>query len=182
MIPSELTSTRLYLRPWRRTDAPALLEVLEANVAHLGPWIPKHVAEPVPVSELEARLEGFADAFAESREWRYAMFSKDTDEILGEASLFARDAGGRVPFDRADRAEIGYWVRADWAGRGIASESTRLLLDVVAGIERFKRVEIRCDDRNVPSAAIPRRLGFHLERPDADGHLMVWYSDPRESR
>lgn len=182
MIPSEISSTRLCLRPWRRSDAPALLEVLEANVAHLEPWIPKHVSEPVPVSELATRLEGFAEAFDASREWRYAILLTDTNEILGEASLFARDAGGRVPFDRADRAEIGYWVRADWTGRGIATESTRLLLDLVAGIEQFRRVEIRCDDRNVPSAAIPRRLGFHLEQPDADGHTMVWYSDLRESR
>jgi RimJ/RimL family protein N-acetyltransferase len=174
-IARELRTERLYLRPWRRSDAPALLPVLEANVAHLSQWIPGHVAEPAPVDELAGRLAGFAAAFDTGLEWRFAMFSADEHEIVGEASLFPRDSKQRVPYSESDRVEIGYWVRADRTGQGIATESTQRLIDLVSGVPRFTRIEIRCDACNAPSAAIPRRLGFQLEPFDPDGHDMTWY-------
>jgi RimJ/RimL family protein N-acetyltransferase len=175
-VPRELRTERLYLRPGQRSDAPALLPVLEANREHLSQWIPSRVAEPVPVDDLADRLSGFAQAFDAGREWRFAIISNQHD-VLGEASLFPRDARERVSFTQAERTEIGYWVRADWTGRGIATETTRRLIDLVSEIPRFRRVEIRCDSRNAPSAAIPRRLGFELEPPDPGGHNMTWYRD-----
>jgi RimJ/RimL family protein N-acetyltransferase len=131
------------------------------------------------VAELERRLAGFGADFAAAREWRYGMFSLADGTTVGEVDLFARDAAGRVPYERADRAEIGYWVRADLAGTGLASEATRAMLDVAATLSRVERVEIRCDARNGPSAAIPKKLGFVLERTEEEPgdpvvQLQVW--------
>ena len=63
----------------------------------------------------------------------------------------------------ADRAEIGYWLRSDMTGQGLVSEAVRAVLDVASSLSKVSRVEIRCDARNLPSAAVPRRLGFALE-------------------
>lgn len=43
LVPDTLRTARLMLRPWRAEDADALLPILEANQAHLGPWIPPRV-------------------------------------------------------------------------------------------------------------------------------------------
>src|SRR5581483_7078206 len=62
---------------------------------------------------------------------------------------------------RGDGAfEIGYWIRADLAGRGLATEATAALTR--AAFERcgVDRVEIRVDPANAASLAIPRKLGF----------------------
>jgi hypothetical protein len=59
--------------------------------------------------------------------------------------------------------EIGYWIRADSIKRGYATETAAALTRVAVETDGIRRVEIRCDVDNLPSAAIPRKLGFTLE-------------------
>ena len=106
-VPPELRTAHLLLRPWRPDDAARLLPVLEANHAHLGPWIPARVADPAPLADLAERLAGFAADFAAGRGWRYALMTPDGGDVLGEISLFPRAEAGRVPYPEADRIEIG---------------------------------------------------------------------------
>ncbi|HEX5475870.1 MAG TPA: GNAT family N-acetyltransferase [Vicinamibacterales bacterium] len=179
-LPVELTTARLVLRCWRPDDADALLPVLEANRTHLGPWIPARVADPAPMAALAQRLAGFAAAFSSDREWRFGMFSRNDGEVLGEIDLFPRTATGRVALGDADRAELGYWLRADATGRGFVQEGARAVLDVAARAAQFSCVEIHCDARNRPSVAVAARLGFVLtsEACPSDGtassSMQVW--------
>ena len=167
-VPIEWRTARLVLRPWRPDDAAALLVILEANRLHLGPWIPARVADPAPLPALTTRLESFADAFADDREWRYAIASSTDGELLGEASLFPRSAERRVAYAAADRVEIGYWLRADRTGAGLATEAASALCDVADLLPAVSHVEIRCDARNAASAAVPQRLGFTLSATEDD--------------
>lgn len=175
-VPATIRTERLLLRSFRAEDAAALLPVLEANRAHLSRWIPEHVWRPLPLPELATRLEGNAAAFAADREWRYAMLSPDGATLIGEVDLFPRAAGGRVPYPEADHAEIGYWLRADKAGFGLATEGARAMLEVARSLPRINQAMIRCDVLNAPSGAVPQRLGFALtgtERDESD-LLQVW--------
>ena len=185
-VPVEIPTDRLVLRPWREENAAALCPILEANVEHLGPWIPARVSTPAPVPELAERLAGFAREFAADREWRYAIHSADGRQLLGEVALFPRSPTARVAFPEADRVELGYWIRHDAAGQGYVSEASRALIALAASIREFSCVEIRCDARNAPSAAIPRRLGFGLastvESPSVTAgeppvELQIWSLD-----
>lgn len=178
-IPAELRTERLILRPWRAEDAAEMQPILEANWEHLSPWIPARVATPSPIGELAERLADFAAQFAANREWRYGMFARDDQRMLGEVSLFPRGANGRVPFEESDRAEIGYWLREDETGRGLVTEAVRAVFDAARAIERFSLIEIRCDARNTASAAVPQRLGFVLDATIDEGgeppvQLQVW--------
>jgi len=177
-VPAEVRTARLVLRPWRASDAAELEPILRANQAHLGPWIPPTVSTPVSQRELETRLAGFADDFAANRSWRYAVFNAVDGELLGELDLFSRDDATRVPLANADRAEIGYWLRADRTGLGYATEGAQAMIDVAFRIPAFTLIEIRCDARNERSAAVPARLGFHrTETPregDSTSTLEVW--------
>jgi RimJ/RimL family protein N-acetyltransferase len=167
-----LRTDRLLLRSWAPEDAAALYPVLAANVAHLGAWIPRHVATPIPPTELAERLRGFAADFAEGKAFRFAMLTPDSAQVLGEADLFPRAAAGRVPLVDADRVELGYWLDAAATGQGLATEATRALLELAASLPGMTHAEIRCDAANAPSAAIPGRLGFHLA--SVEGETQVW--------
>ena len=183
MIPAEIRTTRLLLRPWRAGDAEALHPILVANYEHLAPWIPQRVATPAVVPLLAERLAAFGAEFDADREWRFAMLTGDERALLGEVDLFPRSAEGRVALADADRAEIGYWIRADEVGRGFVTEAVRALLSVAIAVPQFSHVEIRCDARNAPSASIPQRLGFRLAETieeagvrseDAPVQLQIW--------
>ena len=168
-MPNTIHTARLLLRCWQPSDAAGLLPILEANWEHLSPWIPARVATPVPVPELAGRLAGNAAHFASNIEWRYAIFRADNQRMLGEVALFPRSSAGRVPFVDADRAELGYWLRRDENGHGFATEAAAAVLAVASAMQRFSHFEIRCDERNLRSAAVPKRLGFALMATEADG-------------
>jgi RimJ/RimL family protein N-acetyltransferase len=72
-------------------------------------------------------------------------------------------------------------MRADENGKGLVTEAARAALGIAETLPGLSRVEIRCDVRNIPSAAVPRRLGFTLsaviEQSAASSqpsHLQVW--------
>lgn len=104
IVPPEIETERLVLRPWRVDDAQALHPILETNWDHLGPWIPARVATPASIPILVEGLSGFAREFEGEREWRYALLRRADSTLLGELSLFPRSATARTPFgDSASR-------------------------------------------------------------------------------
>jgi RimJ/RimL family protein N-acetyltransferase len=93
-----------------------------------------------------------------------------------------------VPAAESDRVEIGYWLRADFTGRGYVTESAQAMVSLAGTIARFRAVEMRCDPRNTSSVAIPRRLGFHHADAEAgsasapggaDAATTIWTLDLR---
>ena len=68
-------------------------------------------------------------------------------------------------------------------GQGLVTEAVQAVLNVASGLSKVSRVEIRCDVRNLPSAAVPRRLGFALEssvpaaNAEATSALQVWVTE-----
>src|ERR1051325_8045005 len=96
VLPTELRTARLLLRPWQSDDAADLEPVLYANWEHLSPWIPARVATPAPAAVLAERLAGFGADFDADREWRFGMFLLPDNKLLGEVGLFPRAASGRV--------------------------------------------------------------------------------------
>lgn len=172
IIPSELRTRRLLLRAWVGADAAALRPVLIANHAHLRPWIPERVSTPVPLPELVERLEGYAADWAACIAFRFAIRDLSSARVLGEVSLFPRDSTSRVALAHADRAEIGYWLAESAMRRGLATEAADALLRVASSLPGMTCAEIHCSADNLPSAAVPRRLGFELAT--RDGELQVW--------
>lgn len=188
MIPTGFCTERLLIRTWRADDAELLHPILVANYERLAPWIPARVATPAPVPALAERLARFAAEFEADREWRFAILRPDETTLLGEIDFFPRSTSGRVHVAEADRGEIGYWIRADESGRGFVTEAVRAMVDVARQIDRFAHLEIRCDARNAPSAAVPKRIGFRLsqtvaEPPKTPGEagvqLQIWTLNTR---
>ncbi len=151
----ELCSERVIVRPYRESDAQALFEAVAESRDHLRPWLP------------------FADEHQtvdESRNW---IIQQVANWILRDdlaLSIWERESGrylggtGLHPHDWAiGYFEIGYWIRASAEGHGYITESVRLLTDYAFDNLKANRIEIRCDELNMRSAAIPKRLGFVQE-------------------
>jgi RimJ/RimL family protein N-acetyltransferase len=61
------------------------------------------------------------------------------------------------------RFEIGYWRRTGFEGRGLIVEVVRALSRMAFDTLAARRVEIRMDARNEPSARVAERAGFTFE-------------------
>lgn len=172
---AEIRTPRLLIRCWRAADAPLLKDAIDASLAELRTWMPWATAEPSPVELIEERLDSYHEEFAAGLDWTYGIFDAEGDRVVGGCGLHPRRGPGVL--------EIGYWIRTADTGAGLASEATAALTRVAVERHGVACVEIRCDARNLRSAAVARRLGYRLEKTLAnelvatDGSLrdtMVW--------
>ena len=160
-----IVTERLVIRCWHPADARLLKEAVDASLDHLRPWMPWAHAEPTTLEQKVALLRSFRGRFDLGHDAVYGMFDPDERRVVGGTGLHPRVG--------AHAREIGYWIRVDATGRGLASESTAALTRVGFEVDGLERIEIHCDHANVRSAAIPPRLGYdRTDRIDGNGHLV----------
>jgi RimJ/RimL family protein N-acetyltransferase/catechol 2,3-dioxygenase-like lactoylglutathione lyase family enzyme len=113
------------------------------------PWA---ADEPSEVDVVADRIARFSEEALAGGDQLFGIFDSDEREVLGGIGMHRRVGPGAL--------EIGYWIRADAVGRGLATEAAAASTCVAFDVHGVERVEIRCDPANAPSAAVARRLGF----------------------
>ena len=151
----ELRGERIVVRPYRESDAQDLFEAVAKSRDHIRPWLP---------------FAGAHQTVEESRDWiihTMARWLLREDLILGmwEAATSRYLGGTGLHAHNWDTGyfEIGYWIRASAEGHGYITEAVRLLANYAFDTLKANRLEIRCDELNARSAAVPQRLGFVRE-------------------
>jgi RimJ/RimL family protein N-acetyltransferase len=169
--PEEIEAGPVSLRRWVTDDVEALTAEIERSRAHLAPW-----GEWATTADRES-VKGFLAysewAWTACTDFGFGLREPDR-RIVGGAGLHARVGPNAL--------EIGYWVAADRINRGYATATARALSAAAFGLPGVERVEIHCDEANLRSAAVPRKLGFRLDRVEEDereapaevGRSLVW--------
>lgn len=106
------------------------------------------------------------DEFAYLLNW----CQKNKDDDVGCAYAIRENTSGRlvgtIDFFRADQkeksGEIGYWLGSEFVGKGYMHEAVMLLEKEIFN-QGFNRIVIRNDIRNMRSANVAKRAGYHLD-------------------
>ncbi|GAA1143348.1 RimJ/RimL family protein N-acetyltransferase [Kitasatospora gansuensis] len=155
-------------------DADPLNAAVVANLDHLRPWMAWAAEAPTPELSRELAQAGVT-AWDEGTDFMYLVGLDDRPgSVVGAFGLHGRIGPGAL--------EIGYWVSADHTRRGIATAAAARLTEVALALPGVTRVEIHCDEGNQPSAAVPERLGYRLDRtidytptaPAETGRKLIW--------
>ncbi len=158
-VPERLEAARTLMLAARAGMGAELAVVIAQSLAHLRPWMVWAQEAPTAQSA-EAVVRRMQADFVARRDLSYHLHARRADggagRLLGGAGLHRIDWAVR-------RFEIGYWVRPDAAGQGHVSEAVQLLCSLAFGRLGARRVEIRCDTRNLKSRAVAERCGFELE-------------------
>ena len=152
MFPMQLDA-EIVLRPFADADAEAFFDLIRRNRAHLDPWL---------------RWSGRVQSLDDTRQL-IARFAEK--QALGDgfhAGLWVEQqlAGGVVVhfINRESRkSEIGYWLGAEYVGRGLVTRAARAVIERLFTDEGLHRIEIQAVTDNQPSRAVAERLGFTLE-------------------
>ena len=152
-------------------DAPLLKECVDSSIEHLLPWMPWAKYEPQTIEEKVELLRSFRGNFDRGDDFPYGVFDRDERRQVGGTGLHTR--GG------PDAFEIGYFVRADAIGGGIATELTAALTRAAFEHGGAQRVDIKIVPENERSIRVPEKLGYtlegrlrrRLEPADEDGRL-----------
>jgi len=141
------------LRPMVFAHAEELYALIDKNRARLREWLPWVVNSFGPNDLV---------AFIRDRERDNAARDSYTAVLFFEGAMCG--SIGLHTIDRRDRnSSIGYWLDAEFEGRGIMTQACRAI--VTEGFRGYglHRIEIRCARGNAKSNSIPRRLGFAEE-------------------
>lgn len=141
-----------YLRLLEESDARGLHELIEANRAHLAPWLPWAAGQTF--EDTLDFIRGTRAQLTRNDGFQAAILIEGA--IVGVIGYHAVDWGNRS-------TRIGYWLAEGQQGRGTMTAAVRLLVDHALTVWRLNRVEILAALENRRSRAIPERLGFHQE-------------------
>jgi RimJ/RimL family protein N-acetyltransferase len=141
----------------RESDADQLAHAVGASLDHLRRWLSWATEEAADVQAQRRRCREAEAHWADGREYRYVLRPRQSEQVIGGFDLWRIGPGA---------VELGYWVHVDFTGRGYATACAGALTQAGLTLSGVVRVEIQTDEANAISAAIPRRLGYRLDRVD----------------
>lgn len=154
-FPQELETERLIIRRMRTEQAAAINAAIRDSFAALNRWMAW--AREVPsLDETAAFCRDAERQYEQDEGWGTTLWRKSDEALIGSLGCLAVDWS--VP-----RLEIGYWCHSAHAGHGYVTEAVRAVTRYAFERLGCVRVEIRMDERNERSVAVPERLGFTRE-------------------
>jgi RimJ/RimL family protein N-acetyltransferase len=143
-----LETERLVLRGWQAGDLPAFRELAG------DPRVMRFVGSGSPWSDLqiETFLERQRRQLAELGYCMAALVRREDGALVGQAGLQPLGSTGDV--------EIGWWLRPDCWGCGLASEAARALVRFGFGEAGLARIVAIARPENRASLAVMERLGM----------------------
>jgi RimJ/RimL family protein N-acetyltransferase len=136
-----LEDDAVVLRPLEEHDLPALVAACQ------DPEIPRWTSVPSPYTDEDAR------AFLGDSEGVSAIVDPRTEELLG--TIGWRWVDGNV--------QLGYWVKREARGRGVATRALRLLSRWAFAELGAARVQLLTEPENRASQRVAEKAGFRRE-------------------
>jgi RimJ/RimL family protein N-acetyltransferase len=158
-----IVTERLRLRPHRPGDLDDML------VFHSDPEVTRYIPWPVRTRDqtreaLAMRLhQGTAHGVGE---WLVlAMEEAETGTVIGEVLLKRSDDKNRI-------GELGYAMRRDRQGKGLASEAVRAMLALGFGTFGLASITAAVESPNTASRRLLERFGFTRDESLDEGDLL----------
>lgn len=140
---------RVFLRYIRKEDAAEFIALnLKSRPFHRG-----LVSPPVDAASYDKFLARNETATDE----RFFICLKKTEKIAGSINL------SQIFLGNFRSAYLGYFVGAEFAGKGLTSEAIRLILSFAFKNLKLHRIEANVQPENLASIAVLRKNGFTKE-------------------
>ena len=176
--PPEGTATeRFVIRTYRPGDGEAISAAVNVSYDHLKTFMPW--AKPVQtVEQSERYARECYGRWLLAQDFALGIWSPDERTLLGGSGFHLRGGGLQL-----GNAEIGMWIRADRAHRGLGTAALRELVRWGFTEWPWQRLSWHCSTRNTASARVAEKAGFQLDGTlrqngvDADGvrrDTMIW--------
>jgi len=149
-----------HLRLYSERDVDELQGLIEANREHLAPWMPWW-------------QDRAHDTLAWIREARRAV-ADDSGLVTAivAGGRVAGTAGSHVVAAEHGKAILGYWIGAEFQGRGLVTRAVAAHVDHAFAEWGLRRLEIHAAVGNARSRAVAERLGFTCEGVLRDAHVV----------
>ncbi|HRP88934.1 MAG TPA: GNAT family N-acetyltransferase [Edaphocola sp.] len=141
----------LQIQSLRQEDALEIFYSIDNQREYFSEFLPS-VAKIVAVLETEMYVQS---VLKDTKEGKSCVF------VIRKNEHFA----GLLSIRKTEKAavEMGYWLRADFQGQGIAFKAVKYLCYYAFEELKIQEIRIKCVPENTMSKQIPIHLGFQLE-------------------
>lgn len=130
--------------------AARLFAAVDENRAHLGDWFP-WVAITAAVADTAAYLSGALEEYVRGEAVPTVLVLGEA--VVGTAGLYAIQKDG-------SSARVGYWLAANYEGRGLMVRAVRALCGFGFSVLNLRRLDVLCAVSNERSARVAERAGM----------------------
>jgi ribosomal-protein-serine acetyltransferase len=134
--------------------AQAMAELIVRNQRRLARWEP-WAEQPTTVDNTRAYIRAALEDFLRGRQVSTIIAVDDGRRFVGRCGLRIN------PY--ASTGDIGYWIDAEYEGRGITRRASQALISSGFAELGLKRVDLRTSVANKRSRGLAERLGFAYE-------------------
>ena len=159
---SEINITeKLSLKIPTLEDGVDIYEAIDKDREHLGEWLP-WVEKTISVDDTKENIKKRIEQFAHKEAVSFIIYYEG--KPIGSVGFISLDNTNK-------QGEIGYWLNSTFGGRGIMSDCVKACIEYGFKNILLHKILIKCDSKNLKSAAVPKRLGFTLEATLRDDRL-----------
>jgi ribosomal-protein-alanine N-acetyltransferase len=152
-----LETPRLVLRPPERGDHADWARLRRDSRPFLSRWEPTWARDHLSAAAFRNRVAWARRVIEEDKGAPLFLFEREGGRLLGAITL---DNVRRGP---AQSGTVGYWIGAEFAGRGYMSEALGAVREHAFGDMDLSRLEAACLPENKASRALLERCGFKYE-------------------
>src|SRR4030042_411950 len=151
----QLTDGNILLRPYRNSDTEETYRAIKSSLPEIGVWLP--FAHPeYSIKESKDWIKKRPGEWEKGITYEFCIFDAKDGTQIGGCGL-----NGVSKVDR--HANLGYWVRTDRTGQGIAVAATILLAKWGFEVLILNRIEILVAGENQRSLRVAEKAGAKRE-------------------
>lgn len=149
--PNEITDNTILLRQYQLSDVPTIIEAIRVSAAELKPWI-SWCQDEYTEEQAGIWLESLPESWEKGISYDFAIIDSRDGSYVGGCGINHIRWVYRF-------ANLGYWVRTDHTGQGIASRVVPLLARYAFEHLGLMRVEIVVAVGNKASQRVAVKAG-----------------------
>ncbi|WP_397568341.1 GNAT family N-acetyltransferase [Schlesneria sp. T3-172] len=142
--------TPVRIRTYRPEDVEGIYSAVMASRRELSEWMP-WCHETYSRQDTTGWVSSRTSAWERNVEWSFLIIDGD-ETVVGGCGLHRLDLKNGV-------AELGYWVRTESTGQGVATEATRQLCQWAFQDGGLERIEILASVDNRASQRVAEKVG-----------------------
>lgn len=163
-LPTERETNGICIRKYRPEDAAGIVEAVQESVATVGAWL-DWCDKSYGLAEAEAWIAHTAASWDKADMFAFAVVDATSGDYLGGVGLNKVDQDHHA-------ANLGYWIRQSYQGRGVGTQAARLAIGYAFEHLKLTHIEIVCGAANRPSRRVAEKTGSRFEGL-ASGRLTV---------
>ncbi len=149
MVNDCLQSDLVTLQKYTLEDTAELFAAIYESIDRVSPWLP-WCHPNYSIAETEEWLKTRPQLWDRGKQFGFSIRDRSCT-IVGGCGL-----GILVPNWSAN---LGYWIRTGYTGKGYATAATRILAEFGIKELQLKRIEIVASVQNIPSQRVAERAG-----------------------